>query len=295
MLYDKTLIAVEPGKPMEIILKNDDAMQHNLVVVKPGSTEEIGQAAEKMAPQPDAFLRLYVPDSPKVLFATKLLDPGQEAKLAFNAPSEPGEYPYLCSYPGHWRRMVGTLAVVNDVDAYLASHAESAQPKLTEWKLEDVESELAKVGVGRNLAGGKELFTKLACAQCHRLGAEGYAYGPDLADVFKRYNNSRADVLRQILEPSLVIAERYRNNRFDMKSGDEVAGMIVKEDADTVTVQSGPSDALIQTFRKSQIKGRQPQSSSMMPVGLLNTLSKEQILDLLAFLESGGKGVEHQH
>src|SRR5207249_2501058 len=94
MLYDKTLIVVEPGKPVEIILKNDDAMQHNLVVVAPGALEEIGQAAEKMTPQPDAFLRLYVPDSVKVLFATKLLDPGQQAKLAFTAPIQPGEYPY---------------------------------------------------------------------------------------------------------------------------------------------------------------------------------------------------------
>src|SRR5205823_14767386 len=179
MLYDKTLVVVEPGKPVEIILKNEDAMQHNLVVVAPGALEEIGQAAEKMAPQPDAFLRLYVPDSPKVLFATKLLDPGQQTKLAFTAPAKAGEYPYLCTYPGHWRRMVGTLAVVNDVEGYLASHAEFAEPKLTEWKLEDLAPNLPGIGAGRNLAGGKEHFTKLACAQCHKLGSEGYAYGPD--------------------------------------------------------------------------------------------------------------------
>src|SRR4029453_18787082 len=117
MLYDKPLIVVEPGKHVEINLQNKDAMQHNLVIVKPGATEEIGLAAEKMLPQPDAFLRLYVPDSPKVLFATKMLDGGQSAKLAFTAPTEPGEYPYLCTYPAHWRRMVGTLAVVTDVEA----------------------------------------------------------------------------------------------------------------------------------------------------------------------------------
>src|SRR5439155_6713667 len=71
MLYDKTLIVVEAGKPVQIILQNDDAMQHNMVIIKPGATEEIGLAAEKMLPQPDAFLRMYVPDSSKVLFATK--------------------------------------------------------------------------------------------------------------------------------------------------------------------------------------------------------------------------------
>src|SRR5439155_20259326 len=151
MLYDKTLMVVEAGKPVEIILQNNDSMQHNLVVVTPGAVEEIGQAAEKMLPQPDAFLRLYVPDSPKVLHATKLLDPSQQTKLAFTAPAQPGEYPYLCTYPGHWRRMVGTLAVVEDVDAYLASHAEQ---KMTEWKLEDFTTELAKADTNANPAAG---------------------------------------------------------------------------------------------------------------------------------------------
>src|SRR4030095_1532980 len=110
-----------------------------------------------MLPQPDAFFRLYVPDSPKVLFATKMLDGGQSAKLAFTAPTEPGEYPYLCTYPAHWRRMVGTLAGVTDVEGYLPSHA-SAEPTVTEWKLEDLAPELHKVAAGRNLTNGKEFF-----------------------------------------------------------------------------------------------------------------------------------------
>jgi putative heme-binding domain-containing protein len=295
MLYDKTLLVVEPGKPVAILLQNDDAMQHNLVVVSPGALEEIGQAAERMAPQPDAYLRLYVPDSPKVLYATRLLDPGQSVKLAFSAPAEPGEYPYLCTYPGHWRRMVGTLAVVRDVEAYLASHAESAQPKITEWKLEDLAPDLVKVGPGRDLGAGRDLFTKLACAQCHKLGRDGYAYGPELGDVFKRYQNNREDVLRQILEPSLKIDDRYRNYQFELKDGDEFSGMIVKEEADTMTVQTGPSDALVRTLKKSEIKERQVQGSSLMPLGLLNTLSKDQILDLLSYLESGGNAPAHEH
>jgi len=116
-----------------------------------------------------------------------------------------------------------------------------------------------------------------------------------LTDVFMRYNHNRADVLRQILEPSLVIADRYRNYQFELKDGDELSGMIVKDDSDSFTIQTGPSDALIQTLRKSDIKQRQPQNSSTMPVGLLNTLSKEQILDLLAYLESGGNAPPHAH
>ncbi len=295
MLYDKTLIVVEAGKPVEIILINDDAMPHNLVVVMPATVEEIGTAAEKLPPEPDAQGRLYVPESPKVLHATKLIDAGQQTKLSFTAPTEPGDYQYVCTFPGHWRRMVGTLAVVKDVEAYLASRAATPEPTITEWKVDELAPDLAKVAAGRNLANGKDLFIRLACAQCHKLGTEGYHYGPELTDVLPRYKNDRADVLRQILEPSLVITNRYQNFEFELKDGESVTGMIVKEDVETVTVQSGASDALIQTLKRSDLKERQPQTSSAMPVGLLNTLSKDQILDLLAYLESGGSLPPHAH
>jgi putative heme-binding domain-containing protein len=294
MLYDKTLIVVEAGKPMEIVLINDDAMPHNLVVVAPGALEEIGQAAEKLPLTPDSQGRLYIPDSPKILHATKLVEPGQQAKLAFTAPEVPGDYPYVCTFPGHWRRMTGTLAVVKNVEAYLASHPVSP-PKVTPWKLADLAADLDKTGSPRDLLAGRALFTQLACVQCHKIGASGYAYGPDLTEVFKRWQGDRARVLEQILEPSKVIEDRYRPIQFLLKDGDDVTGLILKEEAETVTVQTGASESLIQTLKKSGITERRPQSSSVMPVGLLNALTKDQILDLLAFLEAGGTAPIHEH
>ena len=297
MLFDKTLIVVQAGKPVQIILRNEDAMPHNLVVVAPGAVEEVGMAAEKMPPVPDTDGRLYIPDSPKVLHATRLVDPGQEAKLNFTAPTEPGDYHYVCTFPGHWRRMVGTLAVVNDVEAYLATHAASTQPKLTQWTIEDLAPQLAKAGVGHDLTHGRELFAKLACVSCHRLGSEGVSYGPDLSDVFQRYHNDPAAVLQQILEPSLVISNRYRNFEFELKNDEPVTGMIVKQDAESVTVQTGPSASLIQTLKRSDITSQKMKDTSPMPVGLLNLMSKEDIFDLLAWLEKDGRGagIEHQH
>ena len=295
MLYDKSLLVVEAGKPVEIILMNEDVMPHNLVIVTPGASEEIGKAAEKMQPEPDAQGRVHVPASPKVLHATKMIDPGQQAKLSFTAPTEPGDYQYVCTFPGHWMRMLGTLAVVKDVEAYLASRAAAPQPTFTEWKLEDLATELAKVGAGRNLAGGRETFKTLACVQCHKLGKDGYAYGPDLTDVMTRLKNDRAALLTEILEPSKVIGDRYKNYVFELNDGDELVGMIVKEDAATVSVQSGPSDTLIKHVKKSDIKKRELQGSSQMPLGLLSMLTKEQILDLLAYIESGGSTAAHNH
>ena len=295
MLYDKTLVVVESGKPVEIILVNDDAMPHNFVVLAPGKLQEIGEAAEKMPPTPDKEGRLYIPDTPNVLQATRLVDPGQQARLSFTAPEAPGEYPFVCTFPGHWRRMSGTLAVVKDVETYLASHPTSGPAKTTAWKLEDLTPDLEKIQPGGGTTAGKELFTQLACRQCHRIADEGAAYGPDLTEVFMRWKGDRASVLQQILEPSKVIEERYRSIIFGLKDGEDVTGMVLKEDAESLTIQTGPADTLIQTLKKSDILSRRPQASSVMPVGLLNTLSKEQILDLLAYLEAGGKIAPHQH
>jgi azurin len=114
MRFDKDLIAVEVGKPVVMVLQNDDAMPHNLAILTPGALKEVGLAAEKMPPEPDGEGRLYVPASPQVLHATKLAGPGQKVQLAFDAPTAPGDYPYACTFPGHWLRMSGTLAAVRD-------------------------------------------------------------------------------------------------------------------------------------------------------------------------------------
>lgn len=295
MRFDQEQLVVEAGKPVIITLQNDDAMPHNLAVLRPGTLKEIGTAAEKMSPTPDSQGRLYVPDSANVLHATRLVPPGQKLQLSFNAPDQPGDYPYVCTFPGHWLRMSGVLKVVPDLEAYLAAHPLSEQPKLTEWKLADFAPDLANAEQDRNLPTGKELFTKLACIQCHRLGSQGYAYGPELTDVFKKYKNDRAQVLQQILEPSLQVDPKFRNIRFDLADGDSAIGIILKEDDQTVTIQTGPADSLKQVLQKSQIKSRREQPSSPMPVGLLNALSKPQILDILAYLEKQGQLPAHQH
>ena len=68
-----------------------------------------------MAADPQAPARHYVPDTPNVLFSTKMLDPNTTETLTFTAPTEPGDYPYLCTFPGHWRTMQGVMRVVENV------------------------------------------------------------------------------------------------------------------------------------------------------------------------------------
>jgi hypothetical protein len=69
-----------------------------------------------MAADPAAFAKSFVPDVPEVLHATRLLQPGQTERLAFTAPAETGDFPYVCTFPGHWRRMNGVLRVVKSLD-----------------------------------------------------------------------------------------------------------------------------------------------------------------------------------
>jgi putative membrane-bound dehydrogenase-like protein len=111
MKYNMTTFTVKGGKPVEIIFENPDAMQHNLLIGKPGSLEKIGNAADQMITQQDAAQRHYVPSLPEVLFATPLINPDETFVLKFNAPETPGDYPYICTFPGHWRLMSGIMKV----------------------------------------------------------------------------------------------------------------------------------------------------------------------------------------
>jgi uncharacterized protein len=110
--FDKTEITVAPGQLVEIVFTNPDSMQHNFLVGTPGSLEQIGLAADELARTPAGVTQQYVPDIPQILFASALLDPGGTMTFQFRAPSQPGDYPYVCTFPGHWRIMNGVLHVV---------------------------------------------------------------------------------------------------------------------------------------------------------------------------------------
>ena len=133
MRFDTPRIVVEAGKPFEIILQNDDFMQHNLVVVKPGGREKVGKITDVMKPdQLDDRGRAFVPKLPEIVSATRLLDSGQKATLSFSGIFEEGTHEYVCTYPNHWAVMWGQLVVTKDVDAYLREHPQAVLPVAAE-------------------------------------------------------------------------------------------------------------------------------------------------------------------
>ena len=112
MKYDLKEFTVEAGKPVEIIFENPDFMQHNLLIAQIGALEKVGKAADKLATASNGAEMNYVPEMPEVLFSTKLVNPQQTVKLIFTAPEKPGDYPFICTFPGHWSIMNGVMKVV---------------------------------------------------------------------------------------------------------------------------------------------------------------------------------------
>ncbi|MGB0582020.1 MAG: PVC-type heme-binding CxxCH protein [Limisphaerales bacterium] len=111
MLFTVKRFEVNAGKPVKLTFTNPDVTQHNLVIVKPGAAMEIGMAGNMMATQKDGLKKHFIPPSDKILHHTKLLKQDTTEVLRFTAPTEPGNYPYVCTFPGHWLVMNGEMIV----------------------------------------------------------------------------------------------------------------------------------------------------------------------------------------
>ena len=122
--YDTARLVVEAGKPLQVIFENSDAIPHNLVIVKPGTMQDVAVAVQTQAPDKlDSKGRAYVPENdPRVIDATRLIESGKSETLNLTAPAEEGTYQYVCTFPGHWAIMKGELIVTKDVKAWLAAH-----------------------------------------------------------------------------------------------------------------------------------------------------------------------------
>ena len=112
MKYSTKELTVQAGQMVEIVFTNADQMQHNVVVGQIGSLDAIGAAADQMSTRPGALAQSYVPDIAQVIAKTPLVDPGQSVRVQFRAPAAVGQYPFLCTFPQHWRVMNGILNVV---------------------------------------------------------------------------------------------------------------------------------------------------------------------------------------
>jgi putative heme-binding domain-containing protein len=301
MAYDTETIVVQAGRPVLFVLENADAMPHNFVITRPGRMQAVGELAESQAQDPAFAKASFVPQSPEILAASSLMQPQTTQKVMFEAPTEPGVYPYVCTYPGHWRRMFGAMYVVDDLEGYLAdpatylaAHPVKIKDELlrdrrprTEWTLADLEGSVATMASGRSFAHGRELFRTASCVACHKLGDEGNNFGPELAKLSREM--TALEITRHILEPSLKIDEKYRSTTIVTDSGRAITGLVVEETPKEVAIVENPV-AKTEPIRipKSEIDERTVSPISIMPKGLLDTLDRDEVLDLIAYVAARG-------
>ncbi len=162
------------------------------------------------------------------------------------------------------------------------------------WTMEILTTEILEADQAnmsnRDFQQGRGMYSAALCIACHRMNAQGGVIGPDLSSVASRF--SRRDLLSSILEPSKVIAESYRGISIETNNGKLISGQLAGggdyRSAELRLVTNPLYPDKVDTIRKRDIASHRRAVVSSMPTDLLNTLTKDQILDLLAYLESGG-------
>lgn len=291
MRYDKTWFAVEAGRPVQVVLENDDLMPHNLVITRTGKLKEVALAGAELGTRPGRDGMMYVPESPDVMFAMNLVNAGQRGVLTFTAPTEPGEYPYVCTFPRHWMRMYGVMVVVPDLDAWQQSPVEPKDPLgntrafVKSWQLTDFNTAaLGQAVKGRSSDIGARLFKEATCLGCHTVRSEGGKVGPDLTDVMKRWKGDRAGILREMLEPAYRIDPKYAVKIVVDNDGLTTSGIVTAEDNKSISILVNPEVPEPKIIQKSDIDEIVPSTTSMMPKALLDKFTENEIMELLAYL-----------
>ncbi len=161
------------------------------------------------------------------------------------------------------------------------------RPHVKEWTFEELAPALTTGLQGRDFENGKKMFSAGLCFNCHRFNQDGGAIGPDLTSLAGRF--SPRDILESIVHPSKVVSDQYAAIAILTVDGKVIVGRIANLNGNNLAINTNMLDpgALV-NVKRDQIEEMRLSETSMMPEGLLNTLNKEEILDLMAYLLSGG-------
>ena len=141
---------------------------------------------------------------------------------------------------------------------------------------------------GRSFATGKQIFTVASCVSCHKLGGIGFEVGQDLTKLDPKIEKP-SEILRHILEPSLKIDEKYQSWVFDLTNAKKVTGMVLEHKDGVYKVIENPlAKAEPIVIKEGDIDQKTKSTTSIMPKGLLDKLTKEEILDLIAYIIAKG-------
>ncbi|MCX8239449.1 MAG: NPCBM/NEW2 domain-containing protein [Akkermansiaceae bacterium] len=154
------------------------------------------------------------------------------------------------------------------------------------WTVAELKPKLGRVETGRSFIRGKTLHQQL-CATCHLFKGKGGALGPDLSSIGNKYDYTA--ILTEIIEPSKVISDQHAAVTLTLKDGSAIFGREVGGDDDTLNMATNPlMPDEVKVVKKADIAERSVSPISLMPPTLLNTMTEEEILDLIMYLASGG-------
>ena len=292
MRYDVPYFAVEAGRSVQIVLDNKDFMAHNVVITTAGKMKEVAELGGAAGPGKN-----YLPDERSdILFATKMVQANEQARLTFKAPKKTGEYPYVCTFPQHWSRMYGVMVVVEDLDAWMKNPVKPTDPigntrsLVAKWTVDDLKDEMA-AGIetarieDENSEVGTTVYNDATCLQCHQVGGNGGKVGPSLDQVYSRHKNDRTAILREILEPSHKIDKEYEMHKILTIDGITITGIIKLKTDTEIKLLVNPESPDLTTVLIDDIEQMGKVSNSIMPSGLMNNFTKEEIFTLMAYLE----------
>ncbi len=180
-------------------------------------------------------------------------------------------------------------------DSLIHAEIESAVPTgsptprkfIKNWKIDDLLTDASNLPKGRSYEVGKRMFTTATCIQCHRFGNIGGILGPDITGAARRYSSQV--LLREIIEPSVQVSDQFKTHSIITLDGKIYQGRILDQNHQQLTVAIDPkAPSAVIEIKANEVDEILPGKTSMMPVGLLNTLTREEILDLLAYIQSGG-------
>lgn len=161
------------------------------------------------------------------------------------------------------------------------------RPFVKKWVMAELVPLIESGLRGRDFDRGRTLFGAANCFACHRFDNEGGAMGPDLSGLAGRF--SPRDLLESIVEPSKVISDQYAAVTIVTTDGRVINGRIVNLSGNSFKVNTNMLDPDGQVnVDRHLIEEMLPSKLSMMPEGLLNTLQRDEVLDLFAYLLSRG-------
>ncbi len=154
------------------------------------------------------------------------------------------------------------------------------------WQMDDLQPLIKDASRGRSFEKGRRAFVAAQCLKCHRFGNNGASTGPDLTGVGNRFDANY--VLEALILPSKTVSDQYQATTISTRDGRVLTGRVLSEDARRILVRTDPFAREPAEVLKADVEERCPSTVSEMPQGLINVLTRDGILDVIAYVRSGG-------